>query len=133
MTSRTANRGRFWRLILGVTAGLGLAAAAYGQAADADGDGVADAGDNCTQVANPDQQDADGDKFGNMCDGDLDNNGITDDADFELLRSVLNQEALASALAAAAHMDGNGRVTAQDFGRLRSTVNAPPGPSGLVP
>lgn len=37
-------------------------------APDADGDGIADASDNCPNVANPDQADTDGDGFGNACD-----------------------------------------------------------------
>ena len=46
-------------------------------AADADGDGVDDTLDNCTLVANPGQQDTDGDGHGNICDGDFDNNCLT--------------------------------------------------------
>ena len=110
-----------------------LAGFAAAQAPDGDGDGIADAQDNCTQVANDDQRDADGDGFGNMCDADLDNSGMTDEADFALLQSVVNQEASASALAAAADMDGDGRVTAKDFNRLRTRLNTAPGPSALVP
>ena len=41
--------------------------------ADSDGDGVDDTLDNCTAVANPGQQDADGDGHGNHCDADLNN------------------------------------------------------------
>ena len=36
--------------------------------ADADGDGIADASDNCPTVANPSQSDADGDGVGDACD-----------------------------------------------------------------
>jgi hypothetical protein len=36
---------------------------------DADDDGVGDAIDNCTLVANADQLDADNDGYGNICDG----------------------------------------------------------------
>lgn len=36
--------------------------------ADADGDGVADAADNCPNVSNVDQSDADGDGLGDVCD-----------------------------------------------------------------
>jgi len=38
------------------------------QIADADGDGVSDAVDNCPTVANPSQTDADGDGVGDACD-----------------------------------------------------------------
>jgi thrombospondin type 3 repeat protein len=36
---------------------------------DRDGDGIADADDNCPDVANADQHDWDGDRFGDACDG----------------------------------------------------------------
>jgi hypothetical protein len=39
-----------------------------GAPTDSDGDGIADASDNCPAVANPDQADADGDAVGNACD-----------------------------------------------------------------
>jgi len=39
-----------------------------GSIVDRDGDGVADAVDNCPDVANPDQGNEDGDKFGDACD-----------------------------------------------------------------
>ena len=48
---------------------------------DADGDGVADATDNCPDVANTDQRDNDADRRGDVCDGDDDNDGVADSAD----------------------------------------------------
>jgi hypothetical protein len=59
--------------------------------ADADGDGVPDASDNCPTVSNPDQADRDGDHIGDACDNcpddfnpsqtDADGNGIGDVCD----------------------------------------------------
>lgn len=49
--------------------------------ADADGDGVGDATDNCAAVANADQTDTDGDGQGNACDGDDDGDGVADGTD----------------------------------------------------
>ncbi|MES2885759.1 MAG: thrombospondin type 3 repeat-containing protein, partial [Pseudomonadota bacterium] len=50
---------------------------------DADGDGVADASDNCPAVANPNQADTDGDGAGDACDApppppDADGDGVAD-------------------------------------------------------
>jgi MYXO-CTERM domain-containing protein len=49
--------------------------------ADFDGDGVPDAHDNCIQVANADQGDADGDSIGDACDMDDDGDGLADEDD----------------------------------------------------
>ncbi|MBF0371371.1 MAG: tandem-95 repeat protein [Magnetococcales bacterium] len=46
--------------------------------ADTDGDGVLDEEDNCPSVANPNQEDLDGDAVGNTCDLDDDNDGMSD-------------------------------------------------------
>jgi hypothetical protein len=45
---------------------------------DHDADGVDTVDDNCPATPNPDQQDVDGDFLGNACDGDDDNDGLTD-------------------------------------------------------
>ena len=44
--------------------------------ADTDGDGIADAVDNCPDVANPSQDDLDGDSIGDACDDDMDGDGV---------------------------------------------------------
>jgi hypothetical protein len=49
--------------------------------ADTDGDGVADADDNCPEVANSDQADTDGDEVGDACDPDSDGDGDLNEAD----------------------------------------------------
>ena len=59
----------------------GLAVDAVAPGADADGDGVPDATDNCVAAANTDQLDGDGDGQGNVCDADDDNDGLADGAD----------------------------------------------------
>jgi hypothetical protein len=49
--------------------------------ADADGDGIADARDNCKDAFNPEQTDTDHDGLGDACDNDDDNDGIADAMD----------------------------------------------------
>ena len=51
------------------------------QIMDMDGDGVADATDNCPAVANADQLDTDSDGAGDACDDDDDNDGVPDAED----------------------------------------------------
>ena len=58
----------------------------YGGGAS-DADGVADTGDNCPLVANPDQADRDGDRIGDACDTDHDNDGR---ADWDLLPGAVH-------------------------------------------
>ena len=101
------------------------------QGADSDGDGILDSQDNCTTVSNPDQQDADGDAYGNRCDGDLNNSGLVTAADLGLLRSVLGEPATNSPLTAAADLNGTGTVTAADYAMLRSALGTPPGPAAV--
>ena len=100
--------------------------------ADTDGDGVVDTSDNCRLTANPLQQDANADGYGNICDADINNSGTVTTADFGLLRSVLGQAAGFSATAAASDMNSSGTVTTADFGLLRARLGTAPGPSGLA-
>jgi hypothetical protein len=48
---------------------------------DTDGDGVADADDNCPLVANADQADLDGDEVGDACDPDSDGDDVANEDD----------------------------------------------------
>jgi hypothetical protein len=53
-----------------------------GTAPDADGDGIGDAIDNCSDRYNTDQDDTDVDDCGNLCDADYENSGKAGFADF---------------------------------------------------
>lgn len=48
---------------------------------DSDSDTVLDACDNCPNHANQSQTDFDGDGFGNVCDGDIDDDGVPNESD----------------------------------------------------
>ena len=55
--------------------------ALWNYARDHDSDGLTDGADNCPRVANPAQQDTDGDLFGDACDDDDDGDAVGDDWD----------------------------------------------------
>ena len=55
--------------------------ALYSSYVDGDGDGVINSNDNCLTISNPTQSDFDGDKIGNECDPDYDNNKVLDEVD----------------------------------------------------
>jgi Dockerin type I domain/Thrombospondin type 3 repeat len=95
-------------------------------ARDTDNDGVPDGADNCTAVANPDQRDTNGDGYGNVCDPDLNNDGLVNFADLGMMKSVFFSGN------ADADLNGNGSVNFTDLGVLKAYFFGPPGPSALV-
>ncbi len=48
---------------------------------DTDGDGASDITDSCVDVPNPDQANLDGDAYGDLCDPDMDNDGVANALD----------------------------------------------------
>jgi hypothetical protein len=96
---------------------------------DEDGDGVADAADNCPTVVNPDQADSDGNGLGDACDvprgltGDLDQDGDVDRDDVTLLLAGRNTPATGP------HdprdLDGDGKITALDARQLTLRCTRP--------
>jgi hypothetical protein len=124
------------RSVLGVFGLLFMFASADVVAIDTDGDGVDDALDNCTLVANgptiPDaggnsQLDTDGDGFGNICDADLNNSNTVDILDFGILRNAFGQTGVSDA-----DFNGDGAVNVVDFGIIRNSFGSPPGPSCIT-
>ncbi|HMW73605.1 MAG TPA: dockerin type I domain-containing protein, partial [Cellvibrionaceae bacterium] len=89
---------------------------------DSDGDGILDVVDNCTKVANSNQRDTDGDGFGNICDGDLDNNGIVNSLDYSAFKARLFSRD------ANADLNGDGIVNSIDFTLFKRLLLKAPGP-----
>ena len=126
-------------------AGLGVAAVLAGGllvvtspvwAADADGDGVDDAIDNCINTYNPDQRDTDGDGIGNACDADLNQDGIVNVLDLGLLKKVFlepPEKCRDDPACMNADLNGDGIVNVLDLGLMKKMFLKPPGPSCAAP
>jgi uncharacterized protein (TIGR03790 family) len=91
---------------------------------DSDGDGVPDRRDVCREQPNPDQRDSDGDGFGDLCDGDFDQDGVVGAPD--LLR--FEQAVRTGRLFPGADLDGDGVVDDRDRSLLQVQLGLPPGP-----
>lgn len=96
-------------------------------AGDLDGDGIADDVDNCSAVVNVDQRDTDGDGFGNRCDTDLNNDGVTNGLDVGILRAAFGS---AGPLP---DFNADGVVNGLDVGILRAYFGKAPGPGAVRP
>lgn len=92
---------------------------------DQDYDGVPDSVDNCLNVANPNQRDTNNDGYGNLCDPDLNNDGLVNNTDLNLMKAVFYTSN------ADADLNGDGYVNFGDLAILKSLFGKAPGPSGL--
>lgn len=104
------------------------------EAVDTDGDGIFDDADNCTLIANPLQEDTDGDSIGNACDADLapiPNDCVVNFADLAAMKSAFFSTPASPNWNADADIDGNASVNFADLGRLKESFFMAPGPSGL--
>ena len=103
------------------------------ETADTDGDGVPDSSDNCTSVSNPSQLDTDGDGYGNLCDGDLNNDGSTDTLDLNLYK-LAHRSAVGDAnYDIDADFNGDGVINTLDLNIYKGLHRLPPGPSCCAP
>jgi hypothetical protein len=101
---------------------------AFGQ--DVDGDGVADAIDNCSVARNTGQDDTDGDDCGNLCDADYDQSGVVGFLDFTAFAIAFD-----SADEEKCHDEPiiGCTVGYADFGYFYGAFGSVPGPSGTTP
>ena len=98
-------------------------------AQDVDGDTIDDINDNCINVANPNQKNSDFDAFGNVCDGDLNNDGTTDAVDL----AILDAEILDPEPVQVADFNGDWVVDALDEAYFNTNLlNLAPGPAGSL-
>ena len=121
-------------LFVGVCA-IGFAISANaGTIADADGDTIPDVFDDCSAQANgpttpgkPNQLDSDDptDGYGNMCDGDLTQDGVVAGTDFTAFAGLFGSADLR------ADFTGDGVVAGTDFTKFAGLFGQPLGPSGL--
>jgi uncharacterized protein (TIGR03790 family) len=102
---------------------------------DSDADGRPDDADNCREISNPKQRDADGDGFGNVCDADVDGDGLvttswgdaTHPGDVERIALA----SLSGSRDPALDLDGDGRVSQLDVSMAHLLLFRPPGPGPL--
>ena len=101
-----------------------LVCALDARAQDSDGDGTPDAVDNCINVMNT-QVDPDLDGYGNRCDADFDQDGDTDQDDFDYYSSCT--------IDPVCDLDEDGFIGGLgEFGIMTALLGSPPGPSGLA-
>ena len=91
---------------------------------DIDSDGSPDVVDNCIETPNPSQRDTDGDGYGNFCDTDLNNDGVTNVIDLSLFRAEFFQTGDNYA-----DFNSDNTVNIIDLSILRSLFFSAPGPS----
>ena len=94
------------------------------RAQDSDGDGTPDVADNCLNTPNT-QVDPDLDGYGNICDADFDQDGDTDQDDFDYYSSCT--------IDPACDLDEDGSIGGLgELVIMVALIGTPPGPSGLA-
>jgi hypothetical protein len=102
-----------------IRSGLGMGSS------DTDNDGSTDDADNCRLTANLSQLDTDGDRYGNVCDADFNNDERVNMVDLGVLRNAFGTNAFQAEYREAADMTGDGTIDESDvaafatrFGRV---------------
>lgn len=122
-------------LVLALAVGIPGMALAGPTIGDTDGDGVDDLFDNCTNVSNTTQVDADGDGCGNVCDGDFDDTTVAGISDFVIFQGCFGVTVPggpgnpADPTCAESDMDGSGTVGIGDFVAFVGEFGTGAGPS----
>ncbi|MBT8132563.1 MAG: thrombospondin type 3 repeat-containing protein, partial [Gammaproteobacteria bacterium] len=102
--------------------------------ADQDSDSVGDVCDNCLLEANPDQCNTNAgtgagqDQIGNVCDADLNNDGIVNSFDLSIMRSNFGASGVNDS-----DITCDGIVNSFDLSEMRTDFGQAPGPSGIAP
>jgi hypothetical protein len=113
--------------LFGVVLDLG----SCGVGPDADADGIEDAGDNCVLAFNPDQVDTDADGYGNLCDADLNNDGVIGVPDMNRFRLAFGTGSGDPGYDPEADFQADGVIGIPDLNVIRGSLGGTPGPSGL--
>lgn len=101
---------------------------------DRDGDGIENHADNCPEEPNADQRDTNEDGYGNLCDADVDGDGIVDSSGGTIY--PLDDRGDLEAITLTARngpyqpdhdLNGDGRVDEQDLAIVRMALFRPPG------
>ena len=103
------------------------------QVGDVDGDAVLDDTDNCTLMPNTQQRDTNNNGYGNVCDGDLDGDGLINWDDINRSYWYFGT-ATDSSYNPDADINGDDRVDATDTNLIKTMMNATgmPGPSAVA-
>jgi len=110
----------------------------FGVVPDADGDGVVDERDNCINAPNGplildaggnSQLDTDSDGYGNLCDGDLNNDGKTNTLDLNLYKLAHRTNVGDANYNVDADFNGDGMINTLDLNIYKILHRKPPGPS----
>ena len=96
---------------------------------DMDGDTVLDGHDNCLLSGNADQRDTDGDGYGNLCDGDLNNDGLTNTLDLNLYKLAHRSVVGDANYNVDADFNDDDRINTLDLNIYKGMHREPPGPS----